>query len=72
MKFSPKCRTKKLEMIYSIWGNFCSFLNWEGGDIQPKIRPRKIPFKYACSGPLHFTTADPFISVVCIWFCHGT
>ena len=36
MKFSPKCRTKKLgNMIYTIVGSFCSFLNWN-------IRPRKI------------------------------
>ena len=26
MKFSPKCRTKKLGMIYTILGSFCSFL----------------------------------------------
>ena len=38
MKFSPKCRTKKLGIIYTILGSFCSFLNWKG----PKIRPRKI------------------------------
>ena len=31
MKFSPKCRTKKLGMLYTILGSFCSFLNWEGG-----------------------------------------
>ena len=43
MKFSPNCRTKKLVMIYTILGSFCSFLNWEGADIQPQIRPRKIP-----------------------------
>ena len=30
MKFSPKCRTKKLGMQYNILGKFCSFLNWEG------------------------------------------
>ena len=42
MKFSPKCRTKKLGMIYTIPGCFCSFFNWEGAVIQPKIRPRKI------------------------------
>ena len=45
MKFSPKCRTKKLGMIYivNIFGSFCSFLSWEGANIQPQIRPRKIP-----------------------------
>ena len=26
MKFSPKCRTKKLEMLYTILGSFSSFL----------------------------------------------
>ena len=36
MKFSPKCRAKKL-------GSFCSLLNWEGAIIQPQIRPSKIP-----------------------------
>ena len=30
MKFSPKCRIKKLGMIYTILGSFCSFLNLEG------------------------------------------
>ena len=43
MKFSPKCRTKILGMMYTILGSFCSFLNWEGADIRPQIRPRKIP-----------------------------
>ena len=43
MKFSLKCRAKKLGMIYAILGSFCSFLNWEGADIQPQIRHRKIP-----------------------------
>ena len=43
MKFSPKCRTKKLGMIHTIWGSFCSFFNREGAVIQPKVRPRKIP-----------------------------
>ena len=42
MKFSSKCRTKKLEMIYTILGSFSLFLNWEGADIQPQIRPKKI------------------------------
>ena len=30
MKLSPKCRTKKLGMVYIILGSFCSFLNREG------------------------------------------
>ena len=30
-------------MIYTILGSFCSFLNWEGADIPPLIRPRTIP-----------------------------
>ena len=42
MKFPPKCRTKKLGMVYTILGIFRSFLNWEGADIHPQIRPRKI------------------------------
>ena len=43
MEFSPKCNTKKLEMIYTIFGSFCSFLNWEGAAFHPQIRLRKIP-----------------------------
>ena len=43
VKFSPKCRSRKLGKAYIILGSFCSFLNWEGADIRPKIRPRKIP-----------------------------
>ena len=43
MNISPKCETKKLGMIYTILGSFCSFFNWEGANIQPQIRPRKIP-----------------------------
>ena len=43
MKFSPKYRTKKLGIIYTILGSFCSFLNWEGAVIWPQIRPKKIP-----------------------------
>ena len=43
MKFSPKCRAKQLGMIYTILGSFCSYLNWEGADIRPQFRPRKIP-----------------------------
>ena len=36
MKFSPKCRTKKLGMIYTIVGSFCYFLNWKGAIYGPK------------------------------------
>ena len=42
-KFSPKCITKKLWMMYTILWSFCSFLNWWGTNIQPKIRLRKTP-----------------------------
>ena len=42
MNFSPKCYTMKLVMINMIFGSFCSFFNWEGADIQPQIRSRKI------------------------------
>ena len=35
-------------MIYSIWGRFCSFFNWEGADIWPQIRLRKTPVLYVC------------------------
>ena len=43
MKLSPKCRTKKLRTIYTIVGSFCSFFNWEGANIGPQVRLRKIP-----------------------------
>ena len=43
VKFSPKCITKKLGMIFTILGIRCSFLNWEGADIWPQIRPREVP-----------------------------
>ena len=43
MKFSPKCRTKKLGMIYTIFGSFCSIRVGGGADIRPEIRLRKIP-----------------------------
>ena len=43
MKFSPKCRTKKSGMIYTILGSFCSFLNCERAVILPQIKPRNIP-----------------------------
>ena len=42
MKFSPKCRTKKLGMLNTHLGSFCISFNWEGADIRPQIRPRKI------------------------------
>ena len=38
-----KCRTKTLGMINTILGSLCLFLNWEGADIQPQIRPWKSP-----------------------------
>ena len=58
MKFLPECRTKKL----GIWGSVCSFLNWEGADVWPQIRPRKIPVygdviitaKPICTGGTNF------------------
>ena len=42
-KFSP---IKKFGMIKSILGSFCIFLNWEGANIWPQIRPRKITCIY--------------------------
>ena len=35
MIFLPKCRSKKLGMINIILASFCSFLNWDGANIQP-------------------------------------
>ena len=42
MKFSPKCRTKKLG-IHTMLGIFGPLFNWERADIRPEIRPRQIP-----------------------------
>ena len=36
MKFSPKCRTKKLGMICTTFGSFCSYFKSDGADIGPK------------------------------------
>ena len=47
MKFSPKYRTKKLGMIYTILGSFYPFFNWEGVDIWSLIRLRKIPGNFS-------------------------
>ena len=41
MKFLPKFRTKKLRILFTILGSFCSFLNGEGDDVRPLIMPRK-------------------------------
>ena len=43
MNFLPNCRTKKLEMMYSISGSFYSFFNLEEAFIWPQIKPRKFP-----------------------------
>ena len=44
MKFSPKCRTKKLGMNDTHhFGKLLLISNWEGTNIRPQIRPRKIP-----------------------------
>ena len=43
INFSPKCRSKKLGMIYTILGNFAHFFNWERADIRLPIRHKKIP-----------------------------
>ena len=42
MKFSPKCRSIKLGMIYTILGSFCSFLNRVGADVRPQNKPRNM------------------------------
>ena len=46
-------KTKQLGMIYTILGSFCSFFNWEGTDIRPKIRHRKIPGNEFCFSEVH-------------------
>ena len=46
MKFSPKCRaTYEFEILITILGSFCSFLNSKGVYIGPQNRSRKIPVK---------------------------
>ena len=34
---------QNVELIYTFFGSFCLFLNWEGAIIRPQIRPREIP-----------------------------
>ena len=41
MNYSPNCISKKLGMTNIILESFCSFFNWDGANIQAKIRPRK-------------------------------
>ena len=36
MKFSPKCRTKKFGITFTILGSFYSFFNEKGSIIGPK------------------------------------
>ena len=43
MKFSLMGRPSELGMFYAILGSFFSFFSWEGADIWPQIRLRKIP-----------------------------
>ena len=49
MKFSLKYK-----MIYIILGSFCSYLNWEGTNIRPQIKPRKIPALCPANGTVKF------------------
>ena len=42
MKFSPNCRAKELGILFTNLGNFCSFLDWEGADIQSQDRLRLV------------------------------
>ena len=57
MKFSPKCRTKKLGKIYTVLGSFCSFFHWLRADIRSQIRPRKMAGFSAAGTPgaVYFT-----------------
>ena len=42
----------KLGMINTILGSILSFFNWEGADVRPQIKPRKISaLSYFCSLP---------------------
>ena len=43
MKCTPKSRTNEFEMMFTILGSVCSILDWEGADIRPQTRPKKIP-----------------------------
>ena len=61
MKFLPRYRTKKLGIIYTIFGSFYSFLNWEGADIRSQIRPRKISDECHCDKDHVVACADPYM-----------
>ena len=67
-QISPKCRTKKLGMIYTILGSFCLFLNWEGAYIRPQIRLRKIPEREHWDSFCYSVRNDSFTFMSLIYF----
>ena len=80
MKFPLKCRTKKLGMIYTILGSFCSFLNWEGADYCPKSGLGKSLYKLSDIIDSSFkinlflyrvTLLVMFFCLFCILLCSG-
>ena len=54
-------------MIYTILESLCSFLNWEGADIRPQIRPRKIPYDgfYPEADDTYYLSSG---SIIRLWF----
>ena len=46
MIFSPKCRTNKFEMIYTILGSFRSFFNWGKCQYSAPNRAFENPFQF--------------------------
>ena len=54
---------KIFHQIVDLTEGFCSILNWEGADILPQIRPRKIP---ASRGPYNFAKNSNVCN--CDWY----
>ena len=70
MKFSTKCRTEILEMIYTNLGSVCLFLNWEGPIFSPKSSLGKSLFKIKSLVPR--TTKLPDLTVKgTLWSFHS-
>ena len=50
-------------MLFTILESFCSFLDWEGADIRPQNRPRKIPDMFTQGVKCHTNTFLEFHDV---------
>ena len=58
MKFSPKCRTQKLEMLYTILGSFCLFLNLERADYAKSGIGKSLRRRASCSRTQHIASSE--------------